>query len=451
MYKILLSFFILVTLSATSKAEISIFYKMRDCDQVRNLFIFEFNGINFKQVGLLQKQDSVSYVGTLPTTEPRFYYIGKSPQQVAPIILGSESKVVVQANCNQYKNIQIIESDLNVAYRTISNEMGQINNQMSQAIRSYRSAAKDSTKLAAAIEQFARIDSEKNALLSSARKQNDYLGDIVALNTYLSFHNNGEGYQNEQDYFANEYFQHVDWKNKNYHYMSWVYEAVRSYTSTVSLFGFPDEIHKNLLEELLNNIPENTRTKQLALAGIISGLQSRKHSNMAYFAQKFVDTYKDTAPLAVKAMEKELASTQAFIIGAEAPNFEQQTPDGTSIQLSDLRGQIVLVDFWASWCGPCRRENPNVVKVYEKYKEKGFEILGVSLDKDKARWLGAIEADKLAWQHVSDLKGWSNEVAQLYGVRGIPDTVLVDKEGKIIARNLRGNALEAKLEEIFGE
>ena len=119
------------------------------------------------------------------------------------------------------------------------------------------------------------------------------------------------------------------------------------------------------------------------------------------------------------------------------------------MSLSDLRGKIVLVDFWASWCGPCRRENPNVVRMYNKYKDKGFDILGVSLDKTQDRWLQAIEQDGLEWHHVSDLKGWSNEVAQAYGVRSIPHTILLDQEGRIIARNLRGQALEEKLEELF--
>ena len=112
--------------------------------------------------------------------------------------------------------------------------------------------------------------------------------------------------------------------------------------------------------------------------------------------------------------------------------------------------QPVLVDFWASWCGPCRRENPHVKKLYDRYKDEGFTVLGVSLDKDEERWLQAIAADKLNWHHVSDLKGWSNEAAKLYGVRSIPHTLLLDREGKIIGVKLRGDALEKKLEEVFG-
>lgn len=137
--------------------------------------------------------------------------------------------------------------------------------------------------------------------------------------------------------------------------------------------------------------------------------------------------------------------------GKEAPDFEEKMPDGSTMKLSDLRGKVVLLDFWASWCGPCRRENPNVVKMYEKYKDDGFTVMSVSLDKSKESWLGAIEADNLSWpNHVSDLKHWSSKVPALYGVRGIPFTVLIDAEGNIIKTKLRGPQLEQELQRIFG-
>ena len=141
---------------------------------------------------------------------------------------------------------------------------------------------------------------------------------------------------------------------------------------------------------------------------------------------------------------------QGLSVGSVAPELNMVSPEGKIITLESLRGKYVLIDFWASWCGPCRRENPNVVKLYNKYKDQGFDIYSVSLDKSKSRWVGAIKQDRLTWpNHVSDLKGWGSAATRLYGFRGIPYTVLIDKEGKIIATRLRGAALERKLATIF--
>lgn len=135
-------------------------------------------------------------------------------------------------------------------------------------------------------------------------------------------------------------------------------------------------------------------------------------------------------------------------IGAR-PDFAVADTSGKTVKLSDLRGKYVLVDFWASWCVPCRKENPNVVKAYRDYKGKGFEIVGISLDTKKDSWLKAIEKDSLTWSHVSDLKGWESGVVKEFGVTVVPTNFLVDREGKVIANNLREEALQKKLKELF--
>lgn len=148
-----------------------------------------------------------------------------------------------------------------------------------------------------------------------------------------------------------------------------------------------------------------------------------------------------------KDIPKLLASSSRIQIGNQSPDFEQKNAEGKSVKLSDFRGKYVLIDFWASWCGPCRAENPNLVKLYENFKEKDFEILGVSLDNQsqKNAWLQAIKKDQLTWTQVSDLRGMDNNVAKLYGVVAIPANVPVDPAGKIIARDLRGSDLQQKL------
>lgn len=137
-------------------------------------------------------------------------------------------------------------------------------------------------------------------------------------------------------------------------------------------------------------------------------------------------------------------------VGQPAPEISLPDPDGNLVTLSSYRGKYVLVDFWAKWCGPCRQENPNVVKMYHKYKDQGFDVLGVSLDRNRADWVQAIEEDGLEWTHVSDLKYFNSEAAELYNINAIPFSVLVDPNGIIIAKNLRGKGLEKKLEEVLG-
>ena len=147
--------------------------------------------------------------------------------------------------------------------------------------------------------------------------------------------------------------------------------------------------------------------------------------------------------------DEKVNSIRGVTIGYPAINFTLQDMNGKNVSLSSFKGKYVLVDFWASWCGPCRGENPAVVAAYQKYKDKGFDILGVSLDQNKDKWKQAIEKDNLTWTHVSDLKGWQSDVAHKYSVTSIPFNVLLDKDGKILAKALRGAALEAELAKIF--
>ena len=151
----------------------------------------------------------------------------------------------------------------------------------------------------------------------------------------------------------------------------------------------------------------------------------------------------------VQQFVNNLQRLQGVNEGAMAPEINLATPAGPTLALSSLRGKYVLIDFWASWCGPCRRENPNVVKTYATYKDKGFEIFGVSLDQNREAWLKAIEADKLVWKHVSDLQYWNSAGAQAYQVNSIPQTFLVNPEGRIIAKGLRGAALDNYLAKLF--
>lgn len=152
----------------------------------------------------------------------------------------------------------------------------------------------------------------------------------------------------------------------------------------------------------------------------------------------------------MQTLNKRIGILKSVAIGQIAPDFTMNDTTGTPVTLSSFKGKFLLLDFWASWCSPCRAENPNVVKAYQAYKAKNFEVLGCSFDQNREKWIKAINDDHLAWKQVSDLKGWANAAGKLYGVNSIPANVLLDKDMKIIARNLREEALMQKLEELLG-
>lgn len=153
----------------------------------------------------------------------------------------------------------------------------------------------------------------------------------------------------------------------------------------------------------------------------------------------------------VQFFANHMAELKPVSVGQKAPDFESLTPTGQPVRLSDFKGKYVLLDFWASWCGPCREENPNIVKQYHAFKDKGFTVLGVSLDDNQAAWLKAIKDDKLDWTQVSELKRWDSEAGMLYKITAIPASFLVDPEGIIVGKNLRGEALQVALMEYLNE
>lgn len=169
---------------------------------------------------------------------------------------------------------------------------------------------------------------------------------------------------------------------------------------------------------------------------------------LAYY-DNLTDRVKKSAP--GKALRQKIEDMQQVNLGGMAPNFELTTPEGTKISLYSLRGRIVLLDFWASWCGPCLAEVPNLKAIYDKYHSKGLEILGVSLDEKDAAWKAAIEKKGLTWKHGSSLKGWKCPIAQRFKVTGIPRMYIIDAKGKIIAQDLRGEKLAQKMDELFAQ
>lgn len=199
----------------------------------------------------------------------------------------------------------------------------------------------------------------------------------------------------------------------------------------------------------------NLVTKNKSSLSVLAGIQQLD-------PKKYLDLYKEVlAALTAKyptskylvnlrkdiaAFEAQMQKSGKMAVGSMLPDFTLTTPDGKPLSLSSFKGKVVLVDFWASWCGPCRKENPHVVEMYKKLHTKGFDVYGVSLDDNKDKWLKAIKDDGLVWNHASDLRGWDNQVAKQFGIDAIPFTILLDKEGKILGTGLRGQELETAVE-----
>ena len=415
----------------------------------KDLVLSKFDGAKFYPVQKAKKDGDTYTLQIDKTKEPDFYFIGEEGGAFAPILLGTEPDVKVQGHCANLRAASYVNSEVNVDYNRLKQDINKAKNERDRLTKMYVRAKKEEERKLFQGE-LKKLDDRQMATFDSLNKAFPLFGKIYGLNIYPSFANNNKGYKNELDYFVDKYFQFADFSQASFSNLPWVYEGFKAFASTLSRSRVPADQLKQAIESNLKKVPAKTRTYKLALGGVMAGLKQASNENYSYFAKMFIEEFKDVDPDAVKSLQKEIENVGKYQVGGTPPDFSQPTPSGEEFALSQLKGNVVLIDFWASWCGPCRRENPNVLKVYNKYHDKGFEILGVSLDKKKDRWLAAIKKDGLPWHQISDLKGWQNKVANDFGVRSIPHTILIGKDGKIIARGLRGRALEAKLAELLG-
>ncbi|WP_420459334.1 TlpA family protein disulfide reductase [Neolewinella sp.] len=433
--------------SLSAQREVTLTARLGDCPKAPQLY--RFTGFGFEPLRPLVLQDDGSYRATLTVDEPVFRYLGTDPSTAVPIILGGEDSLTISGSCGALRQSVVSGSTINTAYVALKQEFDAFNERYTTLIQDIQ-VIEDERVNREGEEAMRQLDEEKRDLVARMAVEYPLLGRVASMNTYLSFYSANQGqYASEVDHYVRTYFQFVDFTDPGYNDLSWTFEGSRGFTATLTKALPAGEVAAVVLEQT-GRWPAGSQARFLARSGALGALIPTKHPATLPVAQALIAEYESTEPGAIAFVKQQTTGLASFTIGAPAPLFTGESPEGESISLEDLRGQYVLLDFWASWCGPCRRENPNVVRIYHKYKDLGFEILGISLDDRRERWEGAIAADELDWLHVSDLKGWASEFGRLYGVTAIPQTVLLDREGNIVARDLRGADLERKLAEVLG-
>ncbi len=368
------------------------------------------------------------------------YRIGESETNSGLIVL-YDDEVNFTVNATDFKNsVKIEGSDVlngldryHTITQTFEAELQEINKQAQQAARLRRVNPQESQKQMIALR--AKWDSAQVTLNEDFKRlkvdfKHKYIHELADL-FIVTESTNKENYLKKEE-FLNPIWMSGDMlmRKVNYYTLRFLQLSKLNVEKEINVILGYTKPKSLLREKLYENLINIALSVDKAYAG--------KLSKVAF------EEYPESASL------KKIKESFPPGIGDEAPEIVMMNPEGKELKLSDLRGKVVLLDFWASWCGPCIRESPNVVAAYNKYNEKGFEVFGVSLDNNKDRWVGAIQKYNLLWpNHVSDLKKWNSAAGRKYGVSGIPATFLIDENGIIIAKDLRGQKLDATLAQLL--
>lgn len=438
---------------------ITLHCKFENCSSADSMTIYTPSGLSQQKIASAKPNAAGEFSFQVPSSKtPHYYAVGMNMDisRLKYILLGTEKEVLLTGPCHDPLQTTVQQSAVNSALTDAQKKLNETKIEMGKILAVYnRDYNKDSVRIACE-KQMLVVDNRKLFILDSLKKKNPIAARVLALDTYTSFQNSPKKitFKSEIEYFATQYFQYVNWADAGFNEIPAVFDAFKAYSSVLLMpeLKLKNNEIKDYFNAALKNIPPQTAAYKYALTGIISPMLEKQSPLISDFGSKYLADYPQDEPGVRQAVSQLVNYFRANMVDIPAPEIAQTDTTGAVRKLSDLKGKVVLIDFWASWCGPCRKENPTVVAAYKKYRDKGFEVFSVSLDNDRSRWINAINQDGLVWpNHVSDLKYWQNEAAAKYSVTSIPRTVLIDKNGVITDHNLRGEALEKKLKEIFGE
>ena len=371
-----------------------------------------------------------------PDGLPRgFYKIGPDEAKSFTLILGRES-LSIEGDLGQPRSVRFqnsVENDLFQQFAAFNQRMQATNKGIIQKAQSIKNSGTEK-----GLDQLqAQLDSLKSSQVSFYQKLSDENPDLFISKIVKIFIPRAD--QEKETFFSPVELSDVEFTRGDM-LLGKIYRYYQTYV-TGGIEGW-----LAAADELVEKTKPGGAHREVVYLSLVSLFINGAPDNLWDIVDKYGGDYPESSHYLdlVSALPP-----PAPRIGDLAPDIMLPDQNGTIQKLSALKGNYVLVDFWASWCGPCRVENPNVVRAYHKFKKYGFRVLGVSLDRNKEKWLAAIEKDQLSWGHISDLKGWKSEGAATYQVRSIPASFLVGPEGKIIAKNLRGPVLESTLEKLL--